>query len=341
MATSEPANGASTSALDGQIGHLSPDQETKFTEFKAACEKDGVYKPGKGRSSLNEVTLLRYLRARKFEVNDALKQLKDTEVWRETNKLDDLYDTFDIDAFEEARKVYHQWTGRRDISGRPVYVYEISHIKNHMASFEKSSTILKNASSSSASDPIPGKLRMLCALYENMSEFTPISTTSHIVDISNVGLMQFWNLKGHMQAASTLATAHYPETLDRLFILGAPSFFPTVWGWIKRWFDPITTSKIFILSAADVQPTLTRFMRPADLPKKYGGELEWEYGMPPNVDGDIVRAVQGLAADKWVRGPLRWVEQPGGGGQVVARGTAKGKARNEVVAVLAGGEGTA
>lgn len=119
-------------------------------------------------------------------------------------------------------------------------MYEISHIKNHMASFEKSSTILKNASSSSASDPIPGKLRMLCALYENMSEFvvplcnaipnrpnpeTPVSTTSHIVDISNVGLMQFWNLKGHMQAASTLATAHYPETLDRLFV--RPPFFPS------------------------------------------------------------------------------------------------------------------
>src|SRR5438034_8056022 len=27
-------------------------------------------------------------------------------------------------------------------------------------------------------------------------------------------------------------------------IIGAPSFFPTVWGWIKRWFDPVTTSKI-------------------------------------------------------------------------------------------------
>jgi hypothetical protein len=120
-------------------------------------------------------------------------------------------------------------------------------------------------------------------------------------------------------------------------ILGAPSFFPTVWGWIKRWFDPVTTSKIFILSAAEVLPTLTRFMRPADLPKKYGGELEWEYGMPPSVDGDIVRAVQGLATDKWVRGPLRWVAEPGGGGKIVARGTLQGKERNEVVGVFSGG----
>jgi len=341
--------------MEGQFGHLSPDQEAKFTEFKAVCEKDGVYQPGKGRATLNEAALLRFLRARKFEIAGAFKQLKDTELWRESNKLDELYDTFDVDAFEEACKVYHQWTGRRDISGHPVYVYEISHIKNNMASFEKSSKIVKDTSIASATDPIPGKMRMLCALYENMSEFvlplcnavpnrphpeTPVTATSHIVDVSNVGLMQFWNLKAHMQAASTFASAYYPETLDRVFILGAPSFFPTVWGWIKRWFDPVTTSKIFVLSAAEVQPTLTRFMCPADLPKKYGGELEWEYGMPPSFDGEIARAVQGLTADKWVRGPLRWVAEPGGGAKIVARGTSQGKERNEVVGVFSGGGAT-
>lgn len=42
--------------------------------------------------------------------------------------------------------------------------------------------------------------------------------TNNIVDISNVGLRQFWNLRTHMQDASTLATAHYPETLDRIFV---------------------------------------------------------------------------------------------------------------------------
>jgi hypothetical protein len=47
---------------------------------------------------------------------------------------------------------------------------------------------------------------------------TPISQSNNIVDISGVGLKQFWNLKGHMQDASVLATAHYPETLDRIFV---------------------------------------------------------------------------------------------------------------------------
>jgi hypothetical protein len=43
-------------------------------------------------------------------------------------------------------------------------------------------------------------------------------TSTNIVDVSGVGLKQFWNLKSHMQDASVLATAHYPETLDRIFV---------------------------------------------------------------------------------------------------------------------------
>jgi hypothetical protein len=77
----------------------------------------------------------------------------------------------------------------------------------------------------------------LFALYENLTRFvlplcsgiqdrpnpeTPVSQSNNIVDISGVGLRQFWNLKGHMQDASALATAHYPETLDRIFVSKFP-----------------------------------------------------------------------------------------------------------------------
>ena len=57
-----------------------------------------------------------------------------------------------------------------------------------------------------------------CSTLERPSPEIPITTTCNIVDISGVGLAQFWNLKQHMQDASVLATAHYPETLDRIFV---------------------------------------------------------------------------------------------------------------------------
>lgn len=82
------------------------------------------------------------------------------------------------------------------------------------------------------SSTVPARLLNLFALYENLLNFvmplcsalsrpnpeTPIVTSTNIVDVSGVGLKQFWNLKGHMQDASVLATAHYPETLDRIFV---------------------------------------------------------------------------------------------------------------------------
>jgi hypothetical protein len=47
----------------------------------------------------------RYLRARKWVVNDAYQQFKDTEDWRQANHLDVLYDTIDVDAYEQTRRL--------------------------------------------------------------------------------------------------------------------------------------------------------------------------------------------------------------------------------------------
>jgi hypothetical protein len=127
---------------------------------------------------------------------------------------------------------YPQWTGRRDRRGIPVYVYEVKHLNaKTMAAYEKSA---KETHSKAQTDgKTPAKLLRLFALYENLIRFvmplctaltdrehprTPITQSNNIVDISGVGLKQFWNLRGHMQDASTLATAHYPETLDRIFV---------------------------------------------------------------------------------------------------------------------------
>ena len=92
--------------------------------------------------------------------------------------------------------------------------------------------------------PSPTRMLRLFALYENLTRFvmplcsavpgrpnpeTPVDQSNNIVDISKVGLKQFWNLRSHMQDASTLATAHYPETLDRIFVGTQLSFHALNW----------------------------------------------------------------------------------------------------------------
>jgi hypothetical protein len=114
----------------------------------------------------------------------------------------------------------------------PVYVFEVKHLNSKtMAAYEKSA--VKTQSKAQSDGKTSPKLMRLFALYENLVRFvlplctaltdrdhprTPITQSNNIVDISGVGLKQFWNLRTHMQDASTLATAHYPETLDRIFV---------------------------------------------------------------------------------------------------------------------------
>ncbi|KAI5304141.1 hypothetical protein KEM56_006804 [Ascosphaera pollenicola] len=346
--------------LNGQEAHLTSEQAKAFDHFKAALQKEGLYTPASNLqpASHDDSTLLRFLRARRFDVQGGLKQFEDTEKWRKENHIDELYAEIDIDSYEESRRMYPQWTGRRDKRGIPVYVFVIKHLNNkNMAAYsektDKEPVLAKNHPST-----VPNRLLRLFALYENMTQFvaplcsslprphpeSPIVATTNIVDISGVGLKQFWNLKSHMQDASVLATAHYPETLDRIYIIGAPSFFPTVWGWIKRWFDPVTTSKIFILSASEVKSTLERFMPPTSIPKQYGGELDWQWGDMPKLD-EPARQIAGAlervdprtaegdvaapsSTPSFLIGPVKWV-----GDRLEILGSLAGAIRHRIITI--------
>ena len=124
-------------------------------------------------------------------------------------------------------------------------------------------------------------------------------------------------------------------------MLGAPVFFPTVWGWIKRWFDPITTSKIFVLSSTQVLPTLRQFIEIENIPAKYGGQLKFECGDDPNLDPDLREYLEftaGPGSEKdFLTSPVRWLEAGEDGQmQAVGVGTRDGKQRQEKLATLQG-----
>ncbi|KAI7609304.1 CRAL/TRIO domain-containing protein, partial [Hortaea werneckii] len=351
------------------VGHLNETQQTQLDKFRRLCESKGYYTPATEDhpATHDDETLLRYLRARKFNPEQAFDQLKDTEDWRKANNLDHLYETIDIDEYEQTRRLYPQWTGRRDKRGIPFYVYEIGQVDakavsayssdrdNNRSSKSKSTTTTNNTTPQT-----PRKMLRLFALYENLCRFvlplcslvpedrshseTPISQSSNVVDLGGVGLTKFWALRNHMSDASQLATAHYPETLDRIFVVGAPSFFPTVWEYAKRWFDPITVSKIFVLSDKNMRSTLEQYVDLDNLPKKYGGNLDWEFGDMPALDPGIVKAldwketIEQKGHKTLPIGPIRWEyeDEEGKKGDLVAKaiGTEKGKPRRNVIAGL-------
>lgn len=147
------------------------------------------------------------MRARKFVPEEAFGQLKDTEDWRKENHIDALYETIDIEEYDTTRRLYPQWLGRRDKRGIPVYLFEVAHLDNKAVTANANSTEKKGQSLPPSK--VPPKMLRLFALYENLCRFvlplcstvpdrpypeTPISQSSNIVDISNVGLRQFCTL---------------------------------------------------------------------------------------------------------------------------------------------------
>ncbi|KIJ60271.1 hypothetical protein HYDPIDRAFT_32394 [Hydnomerulius pinastri MD-312] len=260
--------------------------------FKANLAQAGLYRAAVDdvQASHDDTTLMRFLRARRLDLNKAEKQFADTEAWRKQHGVDELFKTFDTTEMESSRRFYPRWTGRRDKCGLPLYVYRLASLN---------STLRKEL------DAVPSERRhqRIIALYEVMTRFvlplcdhlpheplTPVSSVTTIIDLEGVSLSGMWSLRSHLQQASTMATANYPETLNTIAIVNSPSFFPTIWNWIKGWFDEGTRNKIHVLGK-DPGESIRALINDEDLPQVYGGKLEWVFEDEPSLDSEIQKAI--------------------------------------------------
>lgn len=130
----------------------------------------------------------------------------------------------------------------------------------------------------------------LCSYLPHSTSPTPISSTTTIIDLENVSFGSIWRLRNHLQEASRLSTANYPETLHTIAIVNSPSFFPTIWNWIKGWFDEGTRQKIHVLGR-DPGTTLLELVDGRDLPAMYGGQLQWKFEDGPDFDEDTKQLI--------------------------------------------------
>lgn len=102
-----------------------------------------------------------------------------------------------------------------------------------------------------------------------------------------------------------MATAHYPETLDTTVVINSPAFFPTIWGWIKGWFDEGTRRKIHVLGK-NPGDFLRHLIAAEDLPAVYGGDLPWVFEDEPCLDSEALKVVKVMP-----KGPAAFVEGQG------------------------------
>ncbi|UJR07949.1 hypothetical protein I4U23_012228 [Adineta vaga] len=172
-----------------------------------------------------DVILLRWLRARKWQVSSAVEMMMDTLNWRHDWGVRKLMnrgeDELNIEEWSSG-KFYHMG---KDKIGRPVsYVHAEGHIRGEY--------------------PIEATEKCLILFMELGRDFAeyPVEDGTIILDMGNVGLknLDYQYIKFMINATQN----YYPECLGLALIVNAPWTFSTVWNVIRRWLDPVVESKI-------------------------------------------------------------------------------------------------
>ncbi|APA14359.1 hypothetical protein SS1G_11820 [Sclerotinia sclerotiorum 1980 UF-70] len=263
----------SPTAQSGHPGHTTPEQDAQVEQLRLKLEAAGF------TERLDTLTLLRFLRARKFDVPLAEKMFVEAEQWRKDFGLDELVRTFDYKEKEEVFKYYPQYYHKTDKDGRPVYIEQMGNIDlNAMYKITSSERMLQNLAVEyeKMADPrLPACSRKAGSLLE---------TCCSIMDLKGVGLTKVPSVYSYVRQASVMSQNYYPERLGKLYLINAPWGFSTVWGVMKGWLDPITVSKIHILGSGYQKELLAQVPK-ENLPKVFGGTCECKGGCAMSDEG--------------------------------------------------------
>ncbi|KAH6879516.1 CRAL-TRIO domain-containing protein [Thelonectria olida] len=214
-----------------------------------------------------DTMVLRFLRARKWDVEKAMAMLTSAIDWRDEQRIDEdivrtgesigLKKTLseDQNGFMMQYRSGKSFVRGTDKENRPIYIIKVRlHDPNLQSPQSMEMFVLHNIESLRAMARAPND--KVCLIF----------------DLSGFGLknMDFHVVKFLVQVFE----AKYPETLGVVLVHNAPFIFWGIWSVIKRWLNPVIASKIHFTNGTK---ELKRFISAENLQKCYGGQDNWEY----------------------------------------------------------------
>ncbi|KAJ5167654.1 SEC14 cytosolic factor [Penicillium canariense] len=343
-------------AIQTEIFSNLPEQHLSALEtFWKLCNEEGLLARPTGLSEneaqdgLNdETTLLRYLRARRFDPDQSLKQFQQATITHRNNRIPIRYNEIDVLEFETARFLYPHWCGRRTKEGLPICLFDFGHLnRSTLAAYEKTrgtdlgtdTSLTATQRASLAHDYLTRFVFPLCSMMKDRPRpGVPITSAIYLVDLRTFTMKQGWDIKNYTSDIAQLLMMGYPEIIDRLFVLNAPSYFGWMWGIMRKWLDQGTVDKVVIVPASEMMPTLTKYIDTESIPSRFGGEFAWEHGTPLDLD---VRIQSGLEwKEEWKEegklppGPMKWVLDESGRKTAIAVGSIEGITRTTSIAQM-------
>jgi len=230
---------------------------------------------------LDTLTMLRFLRARKFVVEDAKKMFIDCEKWRGEfgGGVDELAQTFEYAEKPQVFAYYPQYYHKTDKEGRPLYIEQMGKIDlDKMRQITSDERMLQNLVveyEKLADTRLPACSRKVGSLLE---------TCCTIMDLKGVGLSKVGQVYGYVGKASGISQNYYPERLGKLYLINAPWGFSGVFAVIKKFLDPVTVAKIHVLGS-NYQKELLAQVPAENLPSEFGGTCRCAGGCALKDDG--------------------------------------------------------
>ncbi|CEO59861.1 hypothetical protein PMG11_04514 [Penicillium brasilianum] len=244
-----------------------------------------------------DALLLRFLRARKWDVKKALIMLISTMRWR----LQEVHVDDDIMANGEAQA--HQYASSADPArkqkgeeflkqmrmgksflhgvdkfGRPICVVRV---RLHRASDQEVDALERFTVYTIET------ARLLLA--------PPVETATIIFDMTNFTLsnMDYTPVKFMIKCFE----ANYPESLGSVLIHKAPWIFSSIWSVIKGWLDPVVAAKIHFTKNRE---DLEAFIAPGQIMKELEGDENWEYAYSEVKEGENAKMEDTETRDKLI-----------------------------------------
>ncbi|OQE24574.1 hypothetical protein PENSTE_c007G02963 [Penicillium steckii] len=218
--------------------------------------------------------LLRFLRARKWDVKKALVMMISTMRWR----LQEVHVDDDIMANGEATALKQsQSSDAAEKKKGDDFLYQIRKGKSFLHGvdrFGRPICVVRVRLHHAGDQEAEGLERFTVYTIETARLLLapPVETATIIFDMTDFSManMDYTPVKFMIKCFE----ANYPESLGAVLIHKAPWLFSSIWSIIKGWLDPVVAAKInFTKNREDLEA----FIPPNQIMKELGGDEDWEY----------------------------------------------------------------
>ncbi|KAL2569361.1 hypothetical protein AAZV13_18G124600 [Glycine max] len=226
--------------------------------------------------------MLRFLKARKFDIDKKVQMWADMLHWRKEYGVDSILQEFVYKEYEEVQCYYPHGYHGVDKEGQPVYIERLGKVEpSKLMSVTTVDRFLKYH--------VQGFEKMFKEKFPacSIAAKRHIDKTTTILDVHGVNWVSFSKVAHDLvMRMQKIDGDNYPETLNQMFIVNAGSGFKLLWNTAKGFLDPMTTAKIQVLGNK-FQSRLLQIIDTSQLPDFLGGSCSC-----PN-DGGCLRSDKG------------------------------------------------